>query len=422
MERTAATPLAERILVLDVLRGFALFGVLLMNIPAMGLPEAAAFNPAAVGEPSNPEIAAWAAVSLLFEGGMRTLFSMLFGAGFLLFLERQEQRGADGVKLFVRRAALLVGFGVLDRVVFLWSGDILLPYGLAALVLLVFRWARLPVLAAMIGAFVLGSIVLSVFELELLRDLEAQAQAAQSEIDAGTAGPEAERAVQDWRATIAFWSPSSEDVDAMTARAQQGWSAVAIHQAREVFSIEGLVYFATVAADALLGMLLGVLAYRVGLIQGAWRASHLIALGVSAGLVGLAVNGWEIATLIAGDFSAVAYGTSLITYDIGRIALAVAWLTAIVLLMRTPAFARTAEILADVGRMALTNYLLQSIAAAILFVGFGLFGVFDRIALYGLAMLMFAGNVIVSRVWLSRFKLGPAEWVWRFGTYGPRRR
>ena len=134
------TPGAERLDTLDIVRGFALFGILLMNIVVMGLPFQAYFNPAALGEPSPGEVQAWFVTHTFFEGSMRTLFSMLFGAGFVLLLDRIEARGLGlaGAKIYMRRMLLLMGLGLVDIVLLAWSGDILFAYGLSGVFLLVF--------------------------------------------------------------------------------------------------------------------------------------------------------------------------------------------------------------------------------------------------------------------------------------------
>jgi uncharacterized protein len=141
----APTGAAERVETLDVVRGFALMGILLMNIVAMGLPMAAYFNPAALAPPSDADLRTWFAINTFFEGSMRTLFSMLFGAGFLLLLERLEARGLglSGAKIYTRRIVLLMLMGLIDIIILLWSGDILLVYGVAALFLLPFWQSKL---------------------------------------------------------------------------------------------------------------------------------------------------------------------------------------------------------------------------------------------------------------------------------------
>src|SRR5262245_28571087 len=134
---------------MDVVRGFALFGILLMNIVAMGQPFAAYLNPAALGPPSRADLTTWFIINTFFEGSMRTLFSMLFGAGFLLLMERLEARdlGMMGAKIYMRRIMLLMLLGLIDIILLLWAGDILFVYGVAALLLIPFWKSKLRGLA-----------------------------------------------------------------------------------------------------------------------------------------------------------------------------------------------------------------------------------------------------------------------------------
>src|SRR5450432_4373731 len=127
----------ERISSVDIVRGFALLGILVMNITTFALPDGIDENPYALGPTSTASVAIWAMRILLFDGKMRALFSMLFGAGVILLTERAEKRGAalQSADIFTRRNMWLVLFGLLHAY-FIWFGDVLYFYGLTALLFL----------------------------------------------------------------------------------------------------------------------------------------------------------------------------------------------------------------------------------------------------------------------------------------------
>ena len=149
----------RRIAAIDALRGFALCGILLVNITAMGGPVGWT-HPVAAPDLGHPDWQAFWARTLLVEGGMRALFSFLFGAGMLLFLREAGGRAApDRTRLFMRRAGWLLVFGVVNSTLLLWPGDILLVYGFAAFAILPFARATPRTLLAVAGA-VLAVLVL----------------------------------------------------------------------------------------------------------------------------------------------------------------------------------------------------------------------------------------------------------------------
>ena len=131
----------ERLSLIDSLRGLALLGILLMNIPFLGLPSAAVENPFILNELSGPNYWCFWAVHVLFDGTMRGIFSMLFGAGTFLLISRLEQKhsGLLPADIYYRRLIWLMVFGLIDAYIILWAGDILLCYGLAGLFFFPFR-------------------------------------------------------------------------------------------------------------------------------------------------------------------------------------------------------------------------------------------------------------------------------------------
>jgi uncharacterized protein len=398
----AAAPTAPeaRIETLDVVRGFALLGILLVNIVQMGLPVGAYYNPAAHGEPSSADLIAWATTQTFFEGAMRTLFSMLFGAGFVMFLDRVSLKlpWRSVLAAYFRRMIGLMIFGLIDIGLLIWSGDILFVYGLAGLVLLPF-W-RAPVRALIIWA-------IAVFFITSSMNIAAGAGYGAQEIAGLTES----------KAPPTFWNPTAESL-AQDIESRSSWPGAAVRALSSRFLWGGWTFQLKNLFDVLGPMLLGIVAYRWGLLQGQWPPRRTLILLAGAGVIALPVNIFETWLIWSSGFAADGFFDHLESYDLGRVSLALTWLALLLLACRAPWLKWLRATLAAVGRMALSNYLAHSAMAAVLFVGLGYFNAFSRAELYYVVAAFWAFNIAFSLLWLRRFTMGPAEWVWRAGTYG----
>jgi uncharacterized protein len=390
----------ERIEIVDVLRGFALFGILCINILAFANP----------GSPPGFQFqGAWwdgliySSVIVLVESKFFTLFSALFGLGFAIQLLRAQTRGENIVPRFRRRLLALGAFGAL-HIVFLWDGDILLLYALVGFLLLLFRNMSPERLLAWIRGLLIVPIVLygvGWIGLEVARfipESAASLRAADTEFAASFAN-EAARIAREY---------ATGDYGAVLVDRVEGYATTFILLLTRV---------PTVLAMFLLGLYVG----RIGVIQNpgahlpllrrvrfwAWSMglplSVLIALGYAflppiSAIVTLLFN-----QALAGALLSVAYASSLIlTVQHAK---------------QTPFWTRP---LANVGRMALTNYLLQSLICTLIFNGYGL-GLAGQLA-PGLVLLIalgiYAAQMGWSTVWLRFNRFGPMEWLWRCLTYG----
>ena len=390
----------DRILSLDVVRGFALLGILLVNILGFGAISAMPFNPP-LGFSLPSDIWIWGAIELTAEGAMRALFSMLFGAGVLLFLERGEDRG----RLHFKRTFWLLIFGLINGYVLMWSGDILFTYALAGFVLyfLSNKSAKgLAILSVVLFACLCAYSAALNFGLEFLRS---------------AANHNAEAAA-DWAEFYDMFAPSEAAKQAEIAQrtgsflALMSWSAAAYTDVLLEIIPMLLVW------DALVFMCIGMALYRYRVLQGA-HSDRLYLFTALAGFgVGLSINAYEIYLMIASDFDILAsFPFFKPTYQLGRLGVALGWLGILVLSMRRLGIGRR---LAAVGRMALTNYLMQSLICLFVFsgIGFGLLGELHRTELYSVVLLIWAFQLWLSPWWLARFRYGPAEWLWRALTYG----
>jgi uncharacterized protein len=386
---------AERVDLLDVLRGFALYGVLLANtIPWYS---GRAFLPRAevAFRPGSPDNIALVLVAIFVDGKAMTLFSFLFGLGFAVQLLRAEARGGNAIPVYLRRLGVLFLIG-LCHITLLWWGDILAVYALTGFALILFRrrgdralllWA-----AALLVPFCL-------IELPAVSGLLERIAPNHRHDDA-------------WRAQV-FAALSGHDRVLLTE--------MQVRQYLAHLGPHAVVFF-----PSLLGrFLLGYVAGRRRLLHDA--AEHLpvfrklLRWGLAIGLVGgiamvvkriMVRHGARIPSGIALPLS--------LTGEIAVLALAAAYMSALALLFQRPAWRRRLMILAPVGQMALTNYLSQSLICTSLFYGWGL-GLLGRVGpalCIPLTLAIFAGQILVSRSWLRRFRFGPMEWLWRSLTYG----
>ncbi len=369
----------ERIPILDILRGFALFGILVVDIPGFAGPVGL---PGYVPPVALPWYDALARnlVALLAEGKFYLIFSFLFGVGFALQLARAEARGEKLRSFYPRRLWLLLSLGILHAV-FLWTADILRVYAALGFVLAAFRKRPNRTLLIWACFFVLLSAALQI----LGRASTGEGNTAIPGID--VVG----------MARAAYHSPSYVDV--------------LIFQALS-FPASSIISFLTRGPIVMALFLLGLAAGRSRLLEQlpdrreVLRRVFCISLVVGlagSGLVLLGKNHWP-----AGLGSLI-----------GSPGLASAYVSGLALLSLTARGARALAPLGKAGRMALSNYLLQSIACTLLFDGFGfaLYEKVDQAGLLAMATLIYLAQIPFSVWWLRQFEFGPVEWLWRSLTY-----
>jgi uncharacterized protein len=360
-------------------------------------------------------------VNTFFEGSMRTLFSMLFGAGFILLLERLDARGLGlmGAKIYARRIMLLVLMGLIDIVVLLWSGDILLVYGITALFLLPFWKSKLRGLIVWAVILLVVQTMFAVGGGVKFREMEGDYREAVAAREAGQAVTgEQSDTIRTWEETTSFFQATDKKIEEAMERAADGWPAVAAYNFGELFTMELGFFMMTGVLDALFAMLLGMIAYRLGLLHGRWRTPHVLLLTAVGFGLGIPLNWLETQAVVDSGFTIHGFFSMMTTYQVGRVLLAMGWIGLVLLACKAPWMKWFRIAVGAVGRMALSNYLAHSIIAAIFFIGFGFYGDLSRTQLYYVVAAMWAFNIVFSLAWLSLFQMGPAEWLWRAGTYG----
>lgn len=392
----APTAERERWPVLDILRGFALLGIFLMNIEFFSRP----LQTYAQGVPPGEGLdhALGVGIYVLVQGKFWVLFALLFGMGFALMRDRAAAAGRPFLGLYLRRSLLLGAFGLL-HVTLLWVGDILVAYSLSALLLLALLKLRgWPALAlglllygGMAAFMLLGGIGVMFMPPSMVADVLAQL----SDLVGNASAAEA-------------------------IYANGGFIAITQQRLADfrVLLSEAIVYQ--------LPMMLGVFligGWLVGTGKLAAPTAHrrffvlLAVFGLVLGALGLA--------------AALAFGTHFdLATQLGESTLAMALMSCaslplslgylgLVVLLATGPMQRFFALLAPAGRMALTNYLLQSVVGSLVFYGYGL-GLYGDVGRTGQVLLVFGvfiAQVAFSHWWLARFRFGPLEALWRAGTY-----
>ncbi len=423
---------ADRISTLDVLRGFSLMGILVMNICDFAYGGVNYTFPLSTGKPvfSGPHMAVntvlWFARWIFAEGKMRGLFSMLFGAGVILLLERAEKRGAGlrAADIFTRRNMWLVLFGMLHGYL-IWDGDILFYYGVAALMfLLPFRTVRVrrllwtaAVLLVLNSMGVYGGQYIGMVKSKEAAD-KANAKLAQHKV----LTQDEVDSLKGWSKQQEGWRQSdkkkAEDVSAM----QKGYLGVQGHNAGQVF--KGEVFGAYLGFGDWAGMmLLGMALYKNGFLPG--RLSNRTYATVAA--VGLAIA-WGVTGLGAyvawhGHFDQLqSFRWLNFPYDVTRAAGAIGNAALLILIVKAGRSGWLTKPVAAVGQMALSNYLLTSLTMSLVY-RWGPWHWFNAVEYYKVYLAvagMWVFNMVFSTLWLRAFRFGPVEWCWRSLTYWKR--
>jgi uncharacterized protein len=413
------SPTRERIAAIDTLRGVAVLGILLINIFSFGLPAAAEDDPTVYGGASGANLATWFVLQVCFEGKMRALFSMLFGAGVVLFTVSRGQRGDDVADLYYRRTLWLTVFGGLHAK-FLWEGDILFIYGAVGVVLFLFRRVR-PLLLLALGVVVL-SIGMTQAVVDALETRELRASATESEVarrEGRALTEDQEKALKEWEEKRNEAHPSAEEIEQEIQERRGGYRSNYRRRALLLSNPVGQT-FADELLDAAGAMLIGMSLFKLGLFSAA--RSHrfyvgLLILGYSLGVPLAAYVSWR--RMATGFEPGETDLLQAITYHPTRLAIALAHAAAVMLLVRSGRLAGVVRRLAAVGRMALTNYLMQTVLCTTIFYGYGLgwFGYLSRAQLLLVVAAVWMLELAWSAPWLYVFQFGPAEWLWRWLTY-----
>lgn len=418
-----------RIVILDSLRGIAVLGILLMNIPGFGLPHNT-IDDYSVNNETGLNFYAWYVFGPgVLEGSQRAIFSMLFGAGVLIFISRLEKRatGLMPAELFFRRQLWLLVFGLFNAFVLLWFWDILYHYAICGMILFAFRRLKPKHL------FVAASICLLLITIRENRSLYRQKavitkgqKAAAIDTSKVKLSEEQKEDLGAMERMIARSKPDSKKKEADKEIKQMTGSYASLYEMRSNQSAKGetqaMYYF--LIWDILLCMFIGMAFFKLGILQGEAPTRvylWMTAIGLGAGLP---LSYLFLQPEIEHNFNFFLINKEQVFrfYEIQRLVHSLGIFGLIMLLYKSGWFNWFFAMMRPVGRMAFTNYLLQSIICGLIFygIGFGLFGKLQRYELYYVVISVWIFEIILSHIWMKHFAFGPFEWAWRSLTYWKR--
>jgi len=389
---------SERIVSIDVLRGFAVLGILIMNIQSFSMIGAAYLNPYAYGDLSGANYGVWFLSHLFADSKFMTIFSLLFGVGIVLMTTRREAAGKPTAGVHYRRMFWLIVFGLLHGCL-LWYGDILFVYGMCGLGIYLFR-RRSPRFLLIFGFFVVSvASLLAVF----------------FQVTMPYWPPEAVESVE-----TEWWTPPPEAVQAELEAYRGGWTVQQAVRAPTAVFMQTNHFLTEFLWRAGGLMLIGMALFKLG-VFGAERSRAFYLRMTSLGFgLGLPIVVWGVLYRNSSgwDVRSAFFGGSQFNYW-GSLFFAAGWIGLIMLVCQKNSLDRFTRPLAAVGRMALSCYLLQTIICTTIFYGHGL-GLYGSVSRVGQALIMLAVwalLLVFCPLWLRHFRFGPFEWLWRSLTY-----
>ncbi|MES2775781.1 MAG: DUF418 domain-containing protein [Bacteroidota bacterium] len=417
---------ADRIHTVDMIRGFALLGILLMNIPIFGLDESA-FSQILKGSSENADFKALGFIHIFPDGTMRGLFSMLFGVGMVLFTLNKTSKpdGPTVAEYYYRRLLWLVLFGVFNAYILLWEGDILFYYGLAGMLLYPFRKSSPKLL---IG---LGILCFAINMYKTMGWFGDTKKTRKTYLEAKAAIAEKKPLTEAQQGAMGRWEEIEKSQTPDTARSKRN--------IRKMHSGYGTIFSYFIPDNAnneiwgmyhgiwdFIGMMLiGMGLFWMGFFSNKLATSTYGMLALVGYIVGITI-GWL--AFINGQVEWVRHFSTYIDnwrvphfllYDVRRVFISVGHASLLMLLYRSGLVNWLMRALANVGQMAFTNYLMQSIICTWFFFGYG-FDYYNKLRFYQLYYVVLAiwiFQMIFSSIWLRFFRFGPFEWVWRSLTY-----
>ncbi|MGB3714522.1 MAG: M28 family peptidase [Candidatus Promineifilaceae bacterium] len=387
-ERSSPVGGRERIEVVDILRGFAIFGILLVNMYGFA---GMALNPQNY---SGLDRVVVILILLFAQAKFYSLFSFLFGWGMWIQMSRAIAKGVNFVPLYIRRMLVLLAIGILHGI-FIWTGDILTVYAILGLLLLLFRNSSERTLLIAIALLLLLPMIVNLPGEAMNSFREGYAELADF---LRTFGPQAD---------TVYGNGTYRQI---TERRFQGF-------------IGGQTWFIYWIGNVFAMFLLGFYAGKRGYFHNISKHLPTFRRTMWTGLVvGLLLSGISVLLAIRPDLLSPEWRqfVRISTRTVGAPALMLFYVSAITLLSQREAWHSRLAPLAPVGRMALTNYLVQSLVLTLIFYGYGLglYGEIGPTAGLILTILVYLSQIRFSAWWLERYRFGPMEWLWRTLTYG----
>ena len=417
---------ADRIQTIDVIRGFALCGILMMNIIGFGI-DGSVFNEMINAPVKNIDYYTFLVIGTGFEGTMRGLFSMLFGAGMILFTfnKKETPGGLSVAEAYYRRLMWLVLFGMINAYILLWQGDILFYYGLIGMLLYPLRKTGSKWLIMLGFCCFFINIYKGMEGWGDLREKRAKyllAVAAEKKNQPLTDEQKGDK--EAWTEIEKNQKPDTARTNRHVAKMRSDYYTVYTYHIPQNSNGEAWGMYHGIW-DMLGMMLIGMGLFLVGFFSNKLSTSTyfltlLIGYGVGLPFGWFIVDqGWVGSTLNFARYVDTYSVPHWAIYDFKRVFISLGHASLLMLIYRLGVARFLMKGLANVGQMAFTNYLMQSIICTLFFFGYG-FGNYDKLRfhqLYFVVIAVWIFQLIFSAIWLRYFKFGPLEWVWRSLTY-----
>ena len=395
---SGAAPVAapDRIASLDVLRGVALLGILVMNIQSFSMPGDAYLNPTAYGDLTGANRWVWILCHLFADQKFISIFSMLFGAGILLITDRVGPERAT--RIHYRRMAVLLVFGLLHAHL-LWSGDILYTYAICGMVVYLARRLTPPKL--IVAGLALHAVSSAFFVSNWF-----SLRGAPADVIAAVTGD--------------FWLSSPADIAREIAGYRGSWLAQQAFRGPDAVSMETFIFLIDTAWKTSGLMLVGMALYKLGVLSARRSDSvyrRMMLLGFGVGLPVIGYGAWRNFETGWGMLYSLFLGSQFNYW--GSVAVAIGWIGLVMLVARRGWAASFVRRLGAVGRTAFSNYILQTLLGITIFfgTGLGLFGKVERVGQLLIVFAIWAVQLAIAPIWLRHFEYGPLEWLWRSLTY-----
>jgi len=410
----------ERIASLDVLRGVAILGILVMNIYAFAMPFPAYSNPLLMGGTEPLNVGTWFFTHILFDQKFLSIVAMLFGAGIVLMTGMAEARGARYRRIFYRRQFWLVVLGAVHAY-FIWFGDILFMYGVIAMLAFLFR-NRTPCTLLVIACLLLPVTALFSFgfgtQMQSLRT-EATEIIVLREAGAQLTGKQ-QKILDGWHKQREFVAPNVDDMQQDVTTHLGSYAEITAQRIPRaiVSQLFGLLFFGPWRVLGL--MLLGMALIKTGILAAERPAAFYRTMMVACYGIGLPLTVFSALDLHAHAFDRIyALQSGGLANYFGSIVVALGHVALVILLIKTGFVQGLLRRFAAVGRMALSNYLMHSLLLTTVFYGYGLglYGSIPRFWQMGFVAAVIGLQLLLSPWWLARYQFGPAEWLWRSLTY-----
>lgn len=393
---------ATRHISLDAMRGFAVMGILAMNIVAFAMPFWAYITPLAYGGTTAAERTAWVISYVLLDGKMRGFFSLLFGASMMLIIERADAKGESAAKVHYRRMFWLALFG-LAHYFFIWFGDILFLYAAAGSIAFLFRkWEPRRLIK---WALIIFGIHLIVFGLQFIGLQIMQFFATQPGASADL--------VKQYKEIISGPEFDFETTKQLAIHRGDYVGIVADKLAKWSDPIFGVIQ---TIGETLPLMMIGMAMKKNGFLTGMWERGDYVRWARKMIIPGLILSILVATMVVMANFDKITTLAAFFIWSaIPRTLLTIGYAAMLMLVIARYAKSGFIARVAAAGQAAFTNYLGTSIFMTTIFYGygFGLFGYVGRIELWAFVIGAWVVMLLWSKPWLQRFRYGPLEWLWR---------